>query len=74
MMATTTIPFNKPPHKPGPMTSTLGDDSWILTCLELSCENSLQTPNFDQECTGMCHGNVVVVTCSEGAKGGWVKL
>ena len=73
-MGATTIPFDKPAHKPTPMTSNLGDDSWILTCLELSCENSIQTTNFEQECRGECHGNLVVVTCSEGAKGGWQKL
>jgi hypothetical protein len=73
MMGTTTIPFDKPAHTPGPMTSTL-DESWVLTCLELSCENSIQTTDFDQECRGVCHGNIVVLTCSEGSKGKWVKL
>ena len=34
-MSTKTITFDKPAHKPGPMTSTLGDDDWVLTCLEL---------------------------------------
>ncbi len=72
-MGTTTIPFDKPVHKPTPMTSTLGDESWVLTCLELSCENSLQTTDFDQECSGVCHGNVVLITCSEGSKGEWQK-
>jgi hypothetical protein len=74
MMGTTTIPFDKPAHNPTLMTSTLSDDSWILTCLELSCENSVQTSNFDQECRGMCQGTQVVITCSEGSKGGWQKL
>jgi hypothetical protein len=73
-MGVTTIPFQKPAHKPTPMTSNLGDGDWILTCLELSCENSVQTTVFDQECSGVCHGTAVVITCSEGAKGEWTKL
>jgi hypothetical protein len=73
MMGTTTIPFDKPAHTPGPMTSTL-DESWVLTCLELSCENSVQTTDFQQECRGVCHGNLVVITCSEGSKGEWQRL
>jgi|HubBroStandDraft_3_1064219.scaffolds.fasta_scaffold954991_2 hypothetical protein len=74
MMGTQTITFDKPAHKPGPMTSTLGDDDWILTCLELSCENSVKTACFQQHCTGECHGNVVVVACAENLEGEWEKL
>ena len=73
-MGAMTIPFDKPAHAPGPMTSTLGDDNWVLTCLELSCENSVQTTDFEQECRGVCHGNLVVITCSEGSKGERRKL
>jgi hypothetical protein len=72
-MSTTQIPFDKPAHKPTAMTSTL-DESWVLTCLELSCENSLQTTDFQQDCQGVCHGNFVELTCSEGSKGEWQKL
>jgi hypothetical protein len=74
MMSTQTIDFAKPAHTPSPMTSNLGDDMWILTCLELSCENSVQTRNFDQECQGVCHGNCVLLTCTESSEGGWEKL
>jgi hypothetical protein len=72
-MSTLRFPFDKPAHKPTPMTSTL-DESWVLTCLELSCENSLQTTDFQQECTGVCHGNFVELTCSDALKGEWQKL
>ncbi len=73
-MAVTTIPFAKPFHPSKPMTSNLGDDNWILTCLELACENSVQTRNFQQDCQGVCHGNLVVITCSGSGEGGWEKL
>ena len=73
-MKTKTIPFDKPAHAPTPMTSTLGDDDWVLTCIELSCENSVATTNFEQECHGVCHGNLVLVTCSENSEGEWVRL
>ena len=72
-MAVITIPFAKPAHPPKPMTSTL-DEVWVLTCLELACENSVQTSNFQQECHGLCHGNSVVITCSGPCEGEWEKL
>jgi hypothetical protein len=73
-MSTNRIPFDKPAHPPKPMTSTLGDQAWVLTCLELACENSLETTDFDQDCQGECHGNFVELTCAEGSKGEWQKL
>ena len=56
------------------MTSTLGDEFWVLTCLDLNCENSVKTTCFEQQCSGECHGNFVVVTCSESSEGEWQKL
>jgi hypothetical protein len=73
-MSVTTIPFDKPAHAPTPMTSNLGDEAWVLTCLELSCENSIQTTNFQQDCQGVCHGNLVVLTCAKSSEGEWQKL
>jgi hypothetical protein len=73
-MSTTKIAFDKPAHTPGPMTSTMGEEAWVLTCLELGCENSVQTTNFQQHCVGVCHGDVVVLTCSESSEGEWQKL
>ena len=73
-MGVSTIPFDKPSHKPGPMTSNLGDEAWVLTCLELSCENSVHTTNFQQDCHGTCHGSCVVITCAGDCEGDWKKL
>jgi hypothetical protein len=56
------------------MTSTMGDESVVLTCLDLACENKLETTNLQQNCQGICHGTVVVLTCSESAEGEWQKL
>ena len=73
-MSTATIPFDKPAHSAKPMTSTLGEETMELTCLELACENRLQTTDFEQDCHGLCHGNYVVLTCAKGAEGKWEKL
>jgi hypothetical protein len=56
------------------MTSTLGEENVVLTCLDLACENEVQTTNLQQNCQGVCHGNVVVLTCMEHAEGEWQKL
>jgi len=56
------------------MTSTMGEETIDLTCLELACENRLQTCDFEQDCHGLCHGNYVVLTCAKGAEGKWKKL
>ena len=56
------------------MTSTMGDENVVLTCLNLSCENKVQTANLEQDCQGVCHGTMVVLTCSESAEGEWEKL
>ena len=56
------------------MTSTMGEDNVVLTCLDLACENEVQTTNLQQNCQGVCHGNVVVLTCTENAEGEWQKL
>jgi hypothetical protein len=73
-MSTIQIPFDKPAHAPGPMTSTMGEETVVLTCLHLDCENRVQTTNLQQDCRGVCHGTVVVLTCSESAEGEWQKL
>ena len=56
------------------MTSTMGEETVDLTCLHLACENRVQTTNLQQNCQGVCHGNVVVLTCTESAEGEWQKL
>jgi hypothetical protein len=73
-MSTLRIPFDKPAHAPGPMTSTMGEENVVLTCLDLACENRVQTTNLQQNCQGVCHGTAVVLTCSESAEGEWQKL
>jgi hypothetical protein len=73
-MSITKIAFDKPAHSPGPMTSTMGEENVVLTCLDLACENEVQTINLQQNCQGVCHGNVVVLTCSESSEGEWQKL
>jgi hypothetical protein len=74
MMGVCRIPFDKPSHKPGRMTSNLGDEAWVLTCLELSCENSVVTTNLQQDCQGVCEGTCVVITCVEDCEGEWKRL
>jgi hypothetical protein len=56
------------------MTSNLGDETSVLTCLELSCENSVVTTNLQQNCQGLCEGTCVVITCVEDCEGEWKKL
>ena len=56
------------------MTSTLGEETIDMTCLELACENRLQTTDLLQDCNGVCHGNYVVLTCEKGAEGKWEKV
>jgi hypothetical protein len=56
------------------MTSTMGDEAWVLTCLDIGCENSIQTTDFQQQCVGVCHGDFVELTCSESSEGEWQKL
>ena len=73
-MSSTQIRFDKPAHTPGPMTSTMGEENVVLTCLDLACENKVQTTNLEQDCQGVCHGTMVVLTCSESAEGEWEKL
>ena len=73
-MSSANIPFDKPAHPPKPMTSTLGEETIDMTCLEVACENRLQTTDFEQDCYGVCHGNYVVLTCEKGAEGKWEKI
>ena len=73
-MSAVNIPFDKPAHSPRLMTSTLGEETVDLTCLEIACENRLQTTDLEQDCHGTCHGNYVVLTCADGAEGKWGKI